>query len=296
MTNHFRLGSLLLWLLLANEFFLSIQAPSVTSELSVFSNDAMTRHDDSDWVCRAGVADGSCGCGFVDRLGDFAVSFGASVGNLAQLLPDHPLEGGRLDVEWKVENRLLSREMAEKFLQPAFQIGIVACQFGFGKLVGKDRHEFCFRIAQTHHARTFLGSGQEYEPDFGFPDCVTDRHVLSPTFVGSWSHAEVFGSTLVQAAGRAVSSIEQRRRNCARRLQSGFQSFETARVDVLFGSDTQDMFERSLDIARTQIDVVAESGQGDVFFQVTLDVLADLFNDRSLAHAGFCVWHHSNSR
>src|SRR6187551_2241498 len=99
---------------------LSLQTPAVAGERTVGTDDPVTGHQDR----RRGAADRG-GCqpdppirlkavgvgGGLDLAGKLAIADRGSVGDLQELRPDKPLEGGAVEVELQLEGPPLAREV-----------------------------------------------------------------------------------------------------------------------------------------------------------------------------------------
>ena len=70
----------------------ALDASSVAGKGAVGSDDAVTRHDDSDWIGTVGETDCSDGVRSADLFGKVSVRDGCAVRDLSQCAPDLALE------------------------------------------------------------------------------------------------------------------------------------------------------------------------------------------------------------
>ena len=85
------------------QLFLSFQPPTVTSQGSVLTDDAVTRNCDGDIVGGAGAGDGAGGGRRSEGGGRLGVRLGGAGRDGLEVFPDAELKGGGPDVQGKIQ-------------------------------------------------------------------------------------------------------------------------------------------------------------------------------------------------
>src|SRR6266850_3095206 len=93
---------------LLEQLFLAWKAPAIAAEGAIFANHPMARHDDRSRVRRASAGNSSHGFRLAERPRHLRVRARPATGNPLQFLPDAPLKRRRLQIERKVQPRLLA--------------------------------------------------------------------------------------------------------------------------------------------------------------------------------------------
>src|SRR5262245_48862136 len=267
-----------LLLLAVEQGALPLQPPAVAAQSAVLADDAMTRNDDRYRIGRAGPGDSAGRRRLAERLGDLAVGARAAGRDRLQLLPDAPLEGRCLDVQGQLEVWLLTAKVIEQLLQPGPQRVVVALDCRRGILLEERLLQDGVAVAEVDGGDAALGRRQEQTTQRAVRQRVAQTHALAAAAVLARGHTELGRRPLVETAARTITDFVEGSCHCLCPpiAQPRLELAQAAGVGVLARRDAHDPSKPALEMRRAEARLFAEHRERQRFFQMFLDVGADL--------------------
>jgi hypothetical protein len=138
----------------------SFDAPAVSGQAAIGSDDAVAGDDYGGGIGSAGSGYGS-GCGRLsDFFGELRVGPGFSARNGAEGLPDAHLKGGCAEIEGQVERGGMFRELRENLIEHGREFGI-GLEIGGGELLAELGGGFSVSGCGNDRAQALFGCGDE---------------------------------------------------------------------------------------------------------------------------------------
>src|SRR5260370_33545241 len=131
----------------------------------------------------------------------------AAAWDALQLLPNATLKGGRLQVQWQLEPRRISRNALHDFLHPSVERIAPGVDFRSRIFAMQFFHQFGIGVSEINGRYAALRGGHKNLSDRRFCDGVSDLHVLASFSICCRGHAQLGVATLVNAARGAIASF-----------------------------------------------------------------------------------------
>jgi len=233
----------------------------------------------------SGYGTGSFGA--ADGFGYGVVGAGFSARNFLKGFPDLALKGGCANVERESGIGFATFEEAGEADSPLGECGVIAAAGGEGEFAHEALLELGIVVGELDGADTFVGGGDEHASrgrtgDGAAEDGVANHGGDGSAAVFFWSHAELRGGALVEAAAGAVSGGVEGGGDVVSGLEILFHLAQAAGVDVGLGRDSESGLEGALEMEGAEAEFLGEQGEGDAVFNMLLDVATDGANERGL--------------